>query len=336
MDLLKEIGVVLRKEETDFLELSTIIKRYKSFVLELANVEMDTPEAREDIYSNNGKAVGTVWAAFCLDDMIRTKMFVQGIFNAIEYLKTKNHQTVHVLYAGTGPFATLALPIMAAYSPEEVQFTLLEINDLSLKAVKNVIHALNFDKYVRDFVQADATKHILDAPNEVDIVLSETMQCGLGKEQQVPIVENLMKQVRKDAILIPEKVRIDLALLKTTVFEEDEKEEDYMLRLGELFELSAQTLATEFSKAWRVGEQLFFPKKNFFISKEQFDAFKQLVLITEIQVFDKVKITFNQSSLTIPVGIKQPQERKDTYLEIGYKVDDCPYFVYSFSDKSIA
>ena len=68
---------------------------------------MENDRNREDIHLANGKALGTSWAARCVDDIIRTKKFVAGVYQAVQKLLNEYpEKTVHILYAGTGPFAT--------------------------------------------------------------------------------------------------------------------------------------------------------------------------------------------------------------------------------------
>ena len=88
------------------------------------NLMLNLKAMRNDVYGETGMALGTLWAALCVDDMIRTKMFVKGLIEAVEDIMKKKEGPVHILYAGTGPFATLILPTLASYTSDQVQCTL--------------------------------------------------------------------------------------------------------------------------------------------------------------------------------------------------------------------
>jgi predicted nucleic acid-binding protein len=328
---LQELATVLKKDNTDYWELRQALMDFKALVLELSEVDINSEEARKDIHFENGKALGMTWAALCIDELMRTKMFVKGLFKAIEHAQQQKARTLHVLYAGCGPFATLILPIMATYSAQEVQFTLLEINEVSASNAKQVIGKLGFSDYIKGIHIVDATQYVLDT--DVDIVLSETMQHGLVKEQQVPIVMNLMKQVTKETILVPEKVTVELGLINYNTLlrrTEETPETAYCTRIGELFELSAEKIATYADIIEQKDKKIVFPKKTFVLPKEQINRFPQLSMLTEIQVFGNEKLVLNQCSLTMPVRLNSFSETEadDRHIEIGYKIDEVPGFDY--------
>jgi hypothetical protein len=67
-------------------------------------------------------------------------------------------QPIHVLYAGCGPFALLALPLMTAFSKQEVVFTLIDIHPESLRCARHLIDSFGYGAHVRAYACADATK----------------------------------------------------------------------------------------------------------------------------------------------------------------------------------
>ena len=199
------------KDDIDYLNLSNASKEYKSILNTLCGEEINIEEGRSDMKFENGKALGTFWAALCLDDLLRTRQFIRGIYKAIQD-KLKEKESIHILYAGTGPFATLLLPLMLRFAKEDIKYTLLEVNPFSFRILKKVISKLGFEGYDITFVNEDATKFQLDAKNQPDIIISETMQNALAKEQQVPIFINLMSQSPRETIFIPEKIELKLGL----------------------------------------------------------------------------------------------------------------------------
>jgi len=198
MDIQKKIINVTSEyfeDHIDYMKLSNTTKEYKSVLEGFCNQDMDIEEGRNDIMFDNGKALGTFWAALCLDDMMRTRQFIRGINEAIKE-KINTQKPIHILYAGTGPFATLILPFIFRYSKQQIKYTFLEINPFSFKILQNLISKLGLEDYDITLLKADATKYKIDSENEPDIIISETMQNALAKEQQVPIFLNLMSQVK--------------------------------------------------------------------------------------------------------------------------------------------
>ncbi|RAI84380.1 SAM-dependent methyltransferase [Algoriphagus yeomjeoni] len=333
MKTLEKIAFVLRKDQTDYLELAQAIQDYESLVFALSTIEIENESNREDIHFDTGKALGTTWAALCIRDLIRTKIFIKGLFNAIEQVKKTKQGTVNVLYAGTGPFATLILPIMATYSEAEVQFTLLEVNKVSFDTVNQVINKLGFGGYIKASTNEDATKYVVNSDHQIDIVVSETMQHGLKREQQVPIVLNIMRQVKEEVILIPEKITLNVCQMNFTKLHAREKntEEEYCIRLGAFFELSREKIKEYELSSHLENGKLLFPQKSINLKMEDLKEFNQLAVLTEIQVFGENKISINESGLTMPLILEDlSAHQKGLTLNIRYTVSEEPGIEYSW------
>lgn len=322
---LHEIASILRKEDLDYSEVAAAINQYQDIVLNINSFDIESHELRNDIYFENGKALGTSWAAMCLQDGMRTKMFVKGLIEAVETKISESKKPVHILYAGTGPFATLILPVLASYSTDEVVCSLLEINDASFNNMKCVIEECGFHDHVVDYIQADATQLVLENPDKIDILVSETMQRALESEQQVPIVMNLMSQLNRNTILIPEKIDVIACQMGNKKLASVRSEEDYIQRLGSVLELSKKgldELVYERDEKMNIG----FEAKVFKIRPEKIAEFDELSLMTEIQVFGDTWLRTYDSGLTIPKKLKTlPQNcDEDTAFVMRYLIDDDP------------
>ncbi|MGK5050062.1 hypothetical protein [Janthinobacterium sp. RB2P8] len=99
-----------------------------------------------------------------------------------------------MLYAGCGPFALLALPVMALLGASDVQFAILDVHAETLAYARELIAALGLDRHVAAYICADAAAHRIPADAMPDVIVSATMNTALGKEPQVAILRNLQAQ----------------------------------------------------------------------------------------------------------------------------------------------
>ncbi|HEX6861571.1 MAG TPA: hypothetical protein VF414_02085 [Thermoanaerobaculia bacterium] len=159
-----------------------------------------------------GLALSPALAAQCLLDGRRTAAFVRGSLRAIQEAERRfAPSAVEVLYAGTGPFAPLAFLLMPFLDPANVRFTLLDVNEASARSVEALAGELGGSGYLRDIVCGDATAY--RHPAQIHVVISETMQRALREEPFVAILRNLRPQLAAGALVVPERVTIELALL---------------------------------------------------------------------------------------------------------------------------
>lgn len=334
MDLQKKIIRVTSEyfeDNIDYLKLSNASKEYKNILEGLCGQNMDIEEGRSDIGFENGKALGTFWAALCLEDLIRTRQFIRGINEAIKE-KINAKKPLHILYAGTGPFATLILPFILRYSKQDIKYTFLEINPLSFKIVQDVISKLGLDEYDITFANKDATKYQIDSKNEPDIIISETMQNALAKEQQVPIFLNLMRQVNSETIFIPEKIELFIGLKKAGIPTEEIEAKHYH-QAEKVFEVSKESMFPSDTSKTQITKEVSFKKKQTIVGNDALKDADVLVIITKIQVYKNEKIDINQSSLTTPLFIKEISNNHQGSITIDtqYKISSEPKLEYKIT-----
>src|SRR3954454_22686679 len=159
----------------------------------------------------SGIALSPAAAATCTRDGLRTAIFVRGLRDAVADARRRfPGETIEVVYAGTGPFAVLAFPLMTIFSPFDVRFTLIDCHEESLRSVRALLRHFGFGRFVRAIVAADASvyRHGLT----LHIVVAEIMQQALGIEPQVEVFRNLGSQLSVNGIVVPERVTVDLVL----------------------------------------------------------------------------------------------------------------------------
>ena len=174
--------------------------------------------AREDISrgetrTSNGLALSPTMAAMCADDFVRTIQFIRGTHAAIvDIRKRYPHRPARVLEIGCGPNATLVVPLMTIFSPKEAVFTLLDIHPVSIESAKRIVDTLGLAGSVAGWETMDAGSYQVDPDAPPDVILMEIMRACLKAEPQVAMTRHLLPQA-PNAILIPEEVRVDLALV---------------------------------------------------------------------------------------------------------------------------
>lgn len=196
---------------------------------------------------DHGLAISPAQAACCAGEYQRTAFFLRGAHSAImQALETKTGGVVRVLYAGSGPYAALAVPLMTVFPPEKVKFTILDLHNESIQSVRTIVSQLGLERSVELLVVADACNYTIPPSVLPDILLCETMSTALEKEPQVGITRHLLAQA-PDAIMVPESVRIDAFLVDTShepdiIIPETEdpsgKRQPSRIFMGTVFELS--------------------------------------------------------------------------------------------------
>lgn len=310
---LMKITNILLKQEDLYGELKQAVDEFYELLIDLTGIDGNNRKNQDDILLPNGKAIGTLWAARCVREFMRTKRFVQGLHQAVVDAKVRfPGQRIRILYAGTGPFATLLLPLTTVFSSEEIACTLLEINPGSIAALHQVIARLELQDYVVQIVQCDATAY--QPPNAPHIVVTEVMQNALKKEPQVAVTLNLVPQLLPGGILIPQQVRVDAAFVRFS-----EKEGVMHTTPQPVFCLNKETRLQNVQCTVAVD-----------LSEGRKKGCRQLALLTTIRVYGQVELTVNQCSLTIPSIVKLYTSASQIPEQVffRYLMGKVPHFEY--------
>jgi len=164
-----------------------------------------------------GTAIPTGHAANCITDSERSTKFMRGLREAIDQMRTSTGRRVEVLYAGTGPFASLALPTMATRKPNDVRFDLLDIHPESGDNLRRILSLVGFSDHVGRIITADATDFDFGKA-QYDIVMMEVMGPGLSYEPQLAVMAATKKALRPGGMMLPERVDLGLVLARDEDF----------------------------------------------------------------------------------------------------------------------
>jgi hypothetical protein len=301
---------------------------YYELLKQAASFEAQQKGHRDDILLSTGKAIAPLWAAYCVRDVHRTRTFIRGVVHAVRAAQKQfPNQNLQLLYVGPGPFATLVLPLITLFGPEEIQFTLLEINPESIALLKNTIRAFEMEPYIADIEQTDAATYQVKQP--VHVLLLETMQTALRQEPQVAITLNLAPQITEGGFLLPEAITIRPGLINGPkhleyIMAHEPGPRDYYYTAEPIMQLDL-----EFARFCATVDHVIFPLHRTIFSKTQLQAFKQPALFTEIKVFGTETLAYWDSQLSEPYLLMQPYpDEADAILCTQYEISSTPGFRY--------
>ena len=261
-----------------------------------------------------GTALGLNYAAQCLVDYKRTVKFLKGIIAAISEKQEKHPgESIHIFYAGCGPYATFLSLIAPHFTPEEVQFSLLEINKNSVDSAKRLISALELDTYVKEMYVADAVTFKIPNPDTIHILISETLDALLYRECYVPILFNLLPQVKKDITLIPENVVIDLSLIARSKEDHTFKEQN----VETVFNVRETVASYDGNQS--APAQL--ADKKVDMTSLDVDRYESILLDTKVHVYHDIWLDRNESSLTIPLEVVLQKPFQNEAIVFTYQLE---------------
>jgi predicted RNA methylase len=276
----------------------------------------------EDIMLSSGKAISSTKAAHCVLDLMRTVVFLRGIKKAILQLQADfPGQRLNILYAGTGPFATLLTPFTTQFTSQELAFYLMDINVDSLECVKKVYSSLGIDDFIAEVICTDATNYCLPTNTTMHLIISETMMHALVREPQVAIMLNLIPQMEDKTIFIPEEINVNLKLLSN-------KEE-----MRRTFEMNFEPQRISLGDVYSIGRHNCKPHipVNFSMPIEA-GTFNRLHFFTDITVYNDEQLTGYQCSLSSPVFISDVQDKIGKQIILKYVMGAYPKFEYEWKD----
>lgn len=290
---------------------------------QITGVRVDTIHQNKDILLPSGKAISTAAAAHCLLEMKRTAIFLRGINKAIiQKLSQAADKPVRILYAGTGPYGPLLIPLLPLYNSTELKVDMLDMNRNSLIALHDLIRTLGLGKSIGDFYCTDATTFTVT--KHYDIVISETMLACLKSEPQVAIMQHLIPQLEDDCIFIPEEISIDASLTNPKMetdrlmYYETKQPPFERVSLGNIFTVNK----------YRLDSSLYRKTLTIPDSKDEFPVLK---LFTTVTVFGDEKLSDNDSSITLPKQYCDFRRQEAQQVEFWYVQGEKPAIECSLS-----
>ncbi len=301
----------------------------------------------EDSFLDNGVAINPQAAAFCIKDYQRSVVFIRGAYAAINVARERfPDSAIKILYAGCGPFATLLLPLLLKFKPDELDIYLLDIHQQSLDSVSQLVSYFGFSGHAITLIQGDACSYQHSTP--LNLIIAETMQKSLEQEPQFAVTANLAPQLYPQGIFIPEKIEVLMCLAhwdreKETYKQCNEIDHESLIKAGSRHLLgSIFTLLPELAQAQMLGAI-----NNGRTSNNDSTAMHELssvniqipaletellerydaLMLTRINVFGQYILKDYESEITLPYKCYEltPLKAGDEY-KVCYKLGKYPRF----------
>lgn len=179
-------------------------------LFDVLNKALNLDANQKDVIATASQgALSAYDSAHCISYPVRNQAILKATIKAIE-----SFDNPKILYIGPGPLTPFFIfPLLLGY---KAQFTLLEINPYAIQVMTNLIEKLGFEEYVLQTIEADAINWKVD--QSYDIILCETTDVGLRREDTLPIYKNLKQQL-PNAIFIPKDVIVLAGSKKLNILE---------------------------------------------------------------------------------------------------------------------
>ena len=274
--------------------------------------------------TSQGKACSSNVAAMCTAEYMRNLRFQQGILRAIED-RLKNNRPVELLYAGSGPFGSLVIPVLLLLKPGQVRVTVIDIHQASLDRVKRLVDVLELNEFIVDYHCADAAQWQPEPRAKYDIIVSETMKAMLEEEPQLAVFLNLERFLKPSGTFIPEKISLQAWLVNSRteyeqLFSNPVTPATPPKHLSDLFSLDREKIIDIRDRGITEASN------GSFSMPDNVENYNLLHYQTIIDVYDDVILNKNQSSLTCPKVESLSSDMSSCSISFHYDMGAYPEF----------
>jgi hypothetical protein len=338
-NLLQEYTTVLLDQNASYGDLHTASWGLYTLFGTITNLLEQFGDTRHhrDTFTDTGKALSLRNAARCLWDFMRTSRFLQGVHAGILAAQQRYpDQRIEVLYAGSGPFAPLAIPLMLCFSPEQVRFTIMDIHQEAIDAVQQILLALNLDMAGTNLVVADATTYVPPADQRFHVLVSETMKKALDEEPQVAITHHLATFLHPEGVLIPERIVVKACLADTSremTFIDPDGSSSLTRVRQDLGVIGEASLATLRSIPGAVDTPSLMKPVTITIPEDRPATATTFFLLTHITTFGTIHLDDYDSGLSYPTVLEPLSNLPPgTSVQFQYILGNHPQFTFHILD----
>lgn len=240
-----------------------------------------------------GEAISPQRAVLCLREQQRTAIYLRATVAAVRAAQEKfPGEIIHVVDAGCGPAAPVALCLAAHFPPEQVQVTLLDIHAPSLAAARRLAGDLGLEGTIRAAICGDACAVRFAEADRPHVAVAEVLRRALKKEPQVAVTRALVPQLRAGGFFLPERIEVAPGCVRGLGAESGPRIE----RAAPAFELDAATVAAlPLDAAGRL------PVREVAVTAT---LAADAQLLTRMQVFREHRLDDFDCSLTMPERLR--------------------------------
>ena len=258
-----------------------------------------------------GVAISPVQAAKCLQETRRTKVFLQAVNQAI-LDRAHTGEPISILYAGTGPYGLLVLPLLALHADLPLQACLIDLHPDNIQALDKMIAALEIEPKIVSIDLQDACEWQPEPIHRFDMIVSETMTKLLLHEPQVAIFAHLQQFLKPAGSLIPQTVTLSASLVDA----------DACVDLGEFFTLDQAMSA-------KIAQQPLFSISGRIALPDSGPRPSSLRLDTYIVAYGDYQLSVGHCSLNMPVFYHRRYFNDLDEITFCYQLDADPRFEFS-------
>lgn len=295
---IKELSTTILNNQSDFDTVKNTIDEIHKHYLETTNIR-DLGEGMQHmaaVPTAGGMALSLNHAAACLLDYRRTAKFLDGMVALIREKQQQHpNEVINIFYAGCGPYAPFVTLVAPLFEVSEVQFTVLEINAISIKMAEKLVESLDLKDYVTEFHNSDAVTFQIPDAKKYHILFSETLDALLYRESYVPILWNMLPQISENCTVIPNNVIVQASLTfpqKKNEETRQEKEAAVILDVREAVKISdgSKSLPKSF--------------ESITIDLSGDKRYHTMIVDTKVHIYNDIWLHRNESSLSVPLEME--------------------------------
>ncbi len=201
-------------------------------------------------------------------------------------------------------------------SPDDIKLSLIDIHEVSLNAVERIVTGLGWQDFINQYICCDAVHYTHPKDDRIHLVVSENMRHALYGEGQVFVTHNFARQICPGGVLIPTCISIEANLIDpskefdvnhtrhtqglSTVEKLASRRRDRMT-LGTIFTLSLEHAATHERLMRKSSDGIDVIPAGKVTMPEHIERRYQLMLCTEITIYDDIMLLEYESGLTYPL-----------------------------------
>lgn len=270
---------------------------------------------------STGVAISPIQAAKCVKEILRTQIFLKGVYQCFQD-KLALKESINVLYAGTGPYGMLVIPLLHLFHADQIKVWLLDIHPQNMDALRKLTSVLGVSDRIKLYAVTDATTWEPDNEVRFDVLVSETMTALLAREPQVSIFAHLQRYLADSGDLIPQQIVLqsELAASKSSGLQP--------IQLGSFFRLDRAA-----SMEIAAGDNSSF--KGQILLPDSFSTlnYQTINFNTDIQVYRDHWLRKNQCSLNMPIVHNGLKLIKGSTIHFEYLLGHSPLFSFDIPKK---